>query len=972
MAKLRVHELAKELGTSSKEIMQGLQDIGVDVSSALATVEAGDAAKLKQKQSSPGKTRAAGHTEAAPKTAQTAPEPQAAEQTTPKSSPKPAAPAEQSANPQEQRIAKDELPAPRPAVGDGQEPQRPRREFTPNSQTSDGATRPQGDRPAPGQQPRRRPTREFSFTRDGEARPVRSDAPQPRPAGEPRPAGGADRTDRPRLERRPVDADRPDRPRLERKDPSAAPAGDRPDRPRLDRERPKLDRSGRPGIGMGGGGGGQGGQGQRPPFGGGGGGQFQDKDAPRQDNRQRTMRPKPTDDSAVPAPELDVANRKKDKIKDKQKFIKKEDATGPKATAKKPETSDAIPKKIRTAGGWKIDAYDIERVGGGKKRKRREGRNLKNVSTIESNKQVKIIVHEAISVADFAKAVSKKATEIVAKLVGYGVMANINQVIDAETAELLASEYGAIIEVRKLDHEHLLDVLEDNETNLIQRPPVVTIMGHVDHGKTSLLDKIRSSGVADREAGGITQHIGAYNVDVGDGRRIAFLDTPGHEAFTQMRARGAKVTDIVILVVAADDGVMPQTREAIAHSKAAGVPIIVAVNKIDKPDAKPERVKQELAEFELLSEDWGGTTIFSHVSAKTGEGIPELLEMVLLQADVLELQANPEREARGTVIESRLDKRRGAVSTILVQNGTLRKGDILVAGTCYGRVRAMFDEHGKAIIEAGPSTPVEVLGLTGVPDAGDMAAVVSDEKIARQICSSREDKSKAATIASKSKMTLDDLFTQIQDGEAKELGVIIKADVHGSAEALASSLEKLSTPKIKLVVLHKGAGGITETDINLASASNAIVIGFNVRPEPKAQDLAQRDGVEVKTYSIIYEVVDDIKKAMEGMLDKKIVEKITGHVEVRETFRVPKLGTIAGGYVTDGDVNRNSHVRLVRDNIVVYTGKLASLKRFKDDVKEVRTNYECGLGLEKFDDIQVGDILEVFILEEIVQKLNGE
>jgi translation initiation factor IF-2 len=494
-------------------------------------------------------------------------------------------------------------------------------------------------------------------------------------------------------------------------------------------------------------------------------------------------------------------------------------------------------------------------------------------------------------------------------------------------------------------------------------------MGHVDHGKTSLLDAIRETNVVSREAGGITQHIGAYQVSL-KGRDITFLDTPGHAAFTAMRARGAQVTDIVVLVVAADDGVMPQTREAVNHAKAANVPIIVAINKIDKPEAKPDRVKQELAEFELTPEDWGGQTIFCEVSAKKKVGLEHLLEMILIQADVLELKANPEKMSRGTVIEAKLDRGRGPVATVLVQSGTLKVGDFFVTGAQFGKVRALINDKGERVERAGPSMPAEVIGFSNVPLAGDRFVVVEEERKARQIAETRQTKQRSTDMAGMKKVTLEDLHTQIQEGMVKELNIVIKADVSGSAGAIVDSLEKLSTAAVKLKVIHSSVGAITETDVMLAAASNAIIIGFSVRAEPKANELAQREGVDIRLYNIIYNAIDDIKAAMEGLLEPTLKERILGRVEVRQTFHVSKVGTIAGAYVIDGVMTRqNDGVRVLRDNVLVYEGKLHSLKRFKDDVREVQTGYECGVGVENFNDIKVGDIIEAYVIDKVAAKL---
>lgn len=579
-----------------------------------------------------------------------------------------------------------------------------------------------------------------------------------------------------------------------------------------------------------------------------------------------------------------------------------------------------------------------------------------------------IKISETITIGELAKRMGIKATDLIKAMMKLGSMVTINHVLDHDAAVLLASDYGYEVENVAVDLDEILESTPDTPESLLKRPPVVTIMGHVDHGKTSLLDAIRKANVIEGEAGGITQHIGAYDVEL-HGRKITFLDTPGHEAFTAMRARGAKVTDIVILVVAADDGVMPQTKEAINHSKAAGVPILVAINKVDKPDAKPERVKQELTEHGLVAEEWGGDTTMVEVSAKQRLNLEELLEMVLLQADVMDLKANPDKEAKGTIVEGKLDKGRGPVATVLVQEGTLKVGDYCVVGVHSGRVRAMQNDRGERVIEAGPSMPVELVGLSGVPDAGDVFVAMKDEKQAREIATLRQIKFREIELAKHTKMSLDDLYKRIQSGEVKDLNVIVKADVQGSVEAVADSLRKQSTDAVRLNVIHTAVGAITESDVNLASASNAIIIGFSIRPEVKAQSLAEKEGVDIRLYNVIYDAVDDVRKAMEGLLSPVFKEKYLGRVEVREVFSVPKAGNVAGCYVLDGKIVRNAQVRLLRDNVVVYQGKLASLRRFKDDVKDVATGYECGMALENYNDIKVGDVIEAFEMEKTAAKL---
>ncbi|WP_322114319.1 translation initiation factor IF-2 [Fictibacillus sp. KU28468] len=578
----------------------------------------------------------------------------------------------------------------------------------------------------------------------------------------------------------------------------------------------------------------------------------------------------------------------------------------------------------------------------------------------------KITFSGSLTVSELAKKLAKEPSEIIKKLMSLGVMATINQELDKETIELIASDYNVEVEEEIIIDETEFENFDnaDKEEDLQVRPPVVTIMGHVDHGKTTLLDSIRDTKVTASEAGGITQHIGAYQIE-DKGKKITFLDTPGHAAFTTMRARGAQVTDITILVVAADDGVMPQTVEAINHAKAAQVPIIVAVNKMDKEAANPDRVMQELTEHALVPEDWGGDTIFVNVSALKGEGIDDLIEMIQLVAEVEELKANPKRAAQGTVIEAQLDKGRGSVATLLVQNGTLNVGDPIVVGNTFGRVRAMVNDIGRRVKVAGPSTPVEITGLNEVPQAGDQFMVFVDEKKARQIGEARSKKQVEAQRKESSKLNLEDLFNQIKEGDIKEINVIIKADVQGSAEALAGSLQKIDVEGVKVKILHTGVGAITESDIILASASNAIIIGFNVRPDNNAKRTAEAEKVDVRLHRIIYNVIEEIESAMKGMLDPEFAEKVIGQVEIRTTFKVSKVGTIAGCYVTDGKITRDSTVRLIRDGVVIYEGKIDALKRFKDDAKEVSAGYECGITLEKFNDIKEGDVIEAYIMEEI-------
>lgn len=603
-----------------------------------------------------------------------------------------------------------------------------------------------------------------------------------------------------------------------------------------------------------------------------------------------------------------------------------------------------------------------------KKENMRTDKNEVNTNNEEKSEKNIIQIEEKIVVKDLANKLNINPTQLISQLITLGVMVTINQEIDFDTASIVAAEFGYEVKAIQTQEENeleedLLDFQDDPE-NLKPRPPIVTVMGHVDHGKTSLLDAIRKTNITEKEAGGITQHIGASTVTIND-KKIVFLDTPGHEAFTSMRARGAQVTDIAVLVVAADDGVMPQTVEAINHAKAANVPIIVAINKIDKYEANPERVKQELAEYGLLPEEWGGDTIFVPVSALKKQGIDELLEMILLVSEMQELKANPNRKAMGTIIEAKLDKGRGPVATVIIQKGTLNVGDAVIAGTAHGRIRAMIDDKGRRIKKASPSMPVEILGLSEVPDAGEHLYVVDNDKKAREIAEKRKEKLRSEQLKATQKISLDALFEQIKKGEVKDLNIIIKADVKGSIEAVKQALEKLSTDEVKVKTIHSGVGAITESDIMLASASNAIIVGFNVRPTTPAMDLAKREKVDVRTYRIIYNAIEDIEAAIKGMLEPEYKEVILGRAEVRATFKIPNVGVVAGIYVQQGKITRNSKIRLLRDNIVIHEGTISSLKRFKDDVREILTGYEGGLGIENYNDIKEGDVIEAYTLEEV-------
>ncbi|WP_337789916.1 translation initiation factor IF-2 [Ruminococcus bicirculans (ex Wegman et al. 2014)] len=599
-------------------------------------------------------------------------------------------------------------------------------------------------------------------------------------------------------------------------------------------------------------------------------------------------------------------------------------------------------------------------------KKETESEKLRRLELERARKQqLKVMIPDEIVVSELASRLKVTATEVIKKLMGLGVMASINEVVDFDTAALVAEELGAKVEkeVHVTIEERLIETDEDPEESLQERCPVVVVMGHVDHGKTSILDRIRNAHVTDTEAGGITQHIGAYQVEY-QGKKITFLDTPGHEAFTAMRARGANVTDIAILVVAADDGIMPQTIESINHAKAAGVSIIVAINKMDKEGADPDRVKQQLTEQSLVVEEWGGDVIAVPVSAKTGMGIDELLENILLVAEVKELKANPDRLARGTVVEARLDKGKGPVATLLVQNGTLKSGDVIIAGTSVGRIRTMTNDKGRSIKEAGPSTPVEITGLGEVPSAGDVFNAVADEKLARELVEQRKHEAKEELFQQHQKVTLDNLFSQIAEGEMKELPIIVKADVQGSVEAVKQSLEKLSNDEVRVKVIHGGVGAVSESDVMLANASNAIIVGFNVRPDPVAKQNAEQSGVDIRLYRIIYDAIEEITDAMKGMLAPKYREVETARIEVRQVYKISNVGTVAGSYVLDGKVGRNNEIRVVRDGIVIAEDKMSSLKRFKDDAKEVAAGFECGITLEKFTDIKEGDIFEAFYMEE--------
>ena len=667
-----------------------------------------------------------------------------------------------------------------------------------------------------------------------------------------------------------------------------------------------------------------------------------------------------------PSTERKRFDKQNDRNKDKnQRFQKKE-------TVEPVELSDEeISKQIKETLE-KLTSNKKSKLQKIKKLKRDERRELMALNELQAEEDSKTLkVTEFVTVGEIANMMNVPVTKVIATCMSLGLMVTMNQRLDAETLTIVADEFGYKVNFvdAEMSTEELVEEEEDNETDLVKRSPIVTVMGHVDHGKTSLLDYIRKSNVIAGEAGGITQHIGAYSVEMSDGQHITFLDTPGHEAFTAMRARGAKITDVAIIVIAADDNVMPQTKEAISHAQAGGVPIVFAINKIDKPNANPEKIKEQLANMNLLVEDWGGKIQSQEISAKSGKGVNELLEKVLLEAEILDLKANPNRRASGTVIEASLDKGRGYVSTILVQNGTLKVGDIVLAGQYAGKVRALLDERGKNIKSAGPSMPAAMLGLDGAPAAGDKFVVMTDEKEAKQLANKRQQLQREQSARAHRKITLEEIGRRLALGDFKELNIILKCDVDGSVEALSDALSKLSTEKVQVRILHKGVGQITESDVLLAAASDAIVVGFNVRPSANARKIAERDQVEIRHYSIIYDAIDEIKAAMEGMLAPETKEIIISNVEIRETFKISKVGTIAGCMVLDGTIKRGCKVRIIRDGVVVYTGELSSLKRFKDDVKEVSKGYECGLSIKNFNDIKVGDIIEAYEETLVKQKI---
>ncbi|TSK05286.1 MAG: translation initiation factor IF-2 [Geobacter sp.] len=966
MSKTRVYELAAQMGIENKELMARLAEAGVQVKNHMAVLEDSDIKALSAPAHPPVKevsqeevrvkpTLIRRRAKAVEPEAQAAAEPaEPVKEEAPQPAPPEKAPVEEAPKRPEPVRARiiEPAPAPKPAAVKPEAPAphapaakeekpvaaAPAAPAAPEKPAVEAPKSEAPAAPAP-EAPKVEPAKVEAPKAPAAEAPVAAKAPEAPAAKAVEPEPDKPTATRARILGRveiPIPTQRP----AERREYQRPAQGDRPgQRPGMPRgvERPGTERPApRPGAGR---------PGERPPMG------------------ARPDRPAPLA-PVEPPPLLDDRNRKGRKPApaggaDYGKNAKKGGA--PAGKGKKETFKDLLDKRERVfepGPRSKGKRGKYEKVQIGKKTEITVPKAIKRI----------IKISESITVGELAKRMGIKATDLIRALMKLGVMATINHPLDFDTATLLATDFGYEIENVALDVDELLEAEPDAPEAMQKRPPVVTIMGHVDHGKTSLLDAIRQANVIAGEAGGITQHIGAYDVEL-KGQKITFLDTPGHEAFTAMRARGAKVTDIVILVVAADDGVMPQTREAVNHSKAAGVPIIVAINKIDKPEANPSKVKQELMEFGLVSEEWGGETIFVEVSAKKHINLESLLEMVLLQADVLELKANPDKTARGTVVEAKLDKGRGPVATVLVQEGTLKAGDYFVAGIHFGRVRAMQNDRGEKVNAAGPAMPVEVIGFNGVPDAGDIFVAMNDEKQAKEIANHRQMKLRESELAKHSKLSLEQLYEKIQKGEVKDLNTIVKGDVQGSVEAVAESLRKLTTDAIRLNVLHASVGAITETDVNLASASNAIILGFNVRPEVKAAALAEKEGVDVRLYNIIYDAVDDIKKAMEGLLEPTFKEKYLGRAEIREVFSVPKAGMVAGSYVTDGKIIRNAQVRLLRDNVVIFEGKLGSLRRFKDDVKEVATGYECGMSLENYNDLKIGDIFECFEMEKVAGKL---
>lgn len=909
MTKVRVHELAKELGMENKELLDLLQKKNIDVKNHMSTLEEDVAGEIRRERAGrPERKEEKAEGDSAAGAAEKADGAHKKKNLAYVIRPQNSRNSSRiQGNRQNQRSQRPAQGGARPSADARQaRPERPERPARPaqaaRPEKAERPVRPAGEgRPA------------------GENRPVRpaqapgNSAGERRPSGEHRPPRAASQGNRPAGENRQNPDGRQNRPER----------GERQGQRSFGEGRPSGDRRGtRPE---------RGGRDQRP------GGQ-----GPRTDRRGDSRR---DDRESLTAPIVEQQKSQRNKAKNKERDNKKKE--------------------------YRDESFEGKAKKGRKQKQVAEVKKPQPKQPEKKEEQIKqIVIPEVLTIKELADKMKIVPSVIVKKLFMQGKVVTVNQEIDYDTAEEIAMEFDVLCEKEEVVDviEELLKEEEEDESLMVKRPPVVCVMGHVDHGKTSLLDAIRHTNVIDREAGGITQHIGAYVVEV-NGEKITFLDTPGHEAFTAMRMRGANSTDIAILVVAADDGVMPQTVEAINHAKAAGIEIIVAINKIDKPSANVERVKQELTEYELIPEDWGGSTVFVPVSAHTKEGIPELLEMILLTAEVMELKANPNRAARGLVIEAKLDKGKGSVATVLVQKGTLHVGDAIAAGSAHGRVRAMMDDKGRRVKEAGPSQPVEILGLNDVPNAGEVFVGCESEKEARNFAETFIAQNKVKLLdETKSKMSLDDLFNQIQEGNLKELNIVVKADVQGSVEALKQSLLKLSNDEVVIKIIHGGVGAINESDVILASASNAIIIGFNVRPDATAKDIADREGVDMRLYRVIYNAIEDVEAAMKGLLDPVFEEKILGHAEVRQTFKASGVGTIAGAYVQDGIFERNCSVRLIRDGIVVFDGPLASLRRFKDDVKEVKTGYECGFVFENYNDIKEGDQVEAYKMVETERK----
>ena len=903
---IRVHELAKELNFSSKEVMTKLVAMGTDVKNHLSTVDQKDADRLRNQLK--GKEIILDHSEH-----------NNTEATRPKASE-----SIQEGRPKEPRLGIEKEPqSPRPDMEGQPQGPRPGAEGRPQGPRPGVEGRPQGPRPGYQGQPQG-PRPGYQGQPQG-PRPGYQGQPQgPRPGYQGQPQGP-----------RPGYQGQPQGPRPGYQ---GQPQGPRPGY-QGQPQGPRPGYQGQP-------------QGPRPGYQGQGPGQGQ---GPRPGYQGQGQGPRPGYQGQGQSPRPGMAPRA--------------GAGAPSTPTITEQAKRQLPanKKAQDKAYERKREVEKERENAIRSPHRRFQKHPKK--EVRDTTPKHIVIQESISVQDLASKMSRKAGELIKQLMNLGVMATINQELDSETATILAGELGVTVEVKAEKSMAVIEEIQDDPKDLVFRPPVVTVMGHVDHGKTSLLDAIRTTHVTASEAGGITQHIGAYQVEINN-QKITFLDTPGHEAFTSMRARGAQVTDIAVLVVAADDGVMPQTIEAINHAKAAEVPIIVAINKIDKENATPEKVKQELTEYGLVVEEWGGDTIAVPVSAKNNLGIEQLLEMILLVAEVRDYKANPNRPAAGTVIEAELDKGKGPIATVLVSKGTLNIGDVAVAGCAYGRIKAMVDDNGRRVKKAGPSMPVEVHGLSEVPEAGELFYIVADEKLARHITAARtavrkvEESKKIVA-----KVSLEDLFDKIKEGEIKELNVIIKADVQGSVEALRQALLRLSTGEVRVNPIHGGVGAINKNDIMLASASNAIIIGFNVRPDANAKATAQLEGVDLRLYRVIYDAIEDVKAAMTGLLDPTFKEVVLGKVEVRQVFKVPKSGTVAGCMVTEGKIIRSAKVRVIRDSIVIHDGVMESLRRFKDDVKEVAEGYECGIGIEKFNDIKEGDIIEAFVLEEVKRTL---